>query len=93
MIELGFHTTPVKFTRTLFIVEIDCIIGATFLADITFHIRDLTALAECVERYRTDTTIYLWDGYHSQLGAGDMKQDLVLSNHSQSDCLRVLADR
>jgi hypothetical protein len=93
VVEPGFHTTLVKFARTLFTVEIDCLIGATFSADITFHIGELTTLAECAERYRTDTTIGSWDGYHSQPGRGDMKRNLVLSNHSRSDCLSVLADR
>jgi carotenoid cleavage dioxygenase-like enzyme len=57
VIEPGFHTTPVKFARTLFTVEIDCIVGATFSTDITFHFGELTTLAECAERYRTDTSI------------------------------------
>jgi hypothetical protein len=42
VIDPGFHTTPVKFTGTLFTIEIDCIVGATFSADITFHIGELT---------------------------------------------------
>jgi hypothetical protein len=82
VIKPGFHTTPVKFARTLFTVKIDCLIRATFSADITFHIGELTTLAECAEHYRTDTTISLWDGYHSQPGRGDMKWNLVLLNHS-----------
>jgi hypothetical protein len=83
----------VKFARTLFTIKIDCIVRATFLTDIIFYIRELTTLAECAECYRTDTTIGSWDGYHSQLGGGDIEWNLVLSNHSWSDCLRAPADR
>jgi hypothetical protein len=68
MIDPGFHTTPVKFTGTLFTIEIDCIIRATFPTDITFRIGELTTLTECAERDRTNTTICSWDGHHSQLG-------------------------
>jgi hypothetical protein len=93
VVEPGFHTTPVKFARTLFTVKIDCLIRATFSADITFHIRELTTLIEPAERYRTNTTIILLGGYHSQPGQGDIEQNLVLSHHSQSDCLRAPADR
>jgi hypothetical protein len=93
VVEPGFHIMLVKFARTLFTVEIDCIVRAIFLADITFHIGELTTLAECAERYRTDITISSWDRYNSQPGRGDMKQNLVLLNHSRSDCLSVLANR
>jgi hypothetical protein len=66
--EPDFHTTPVKFAGTFFTIEIDCIIRATFSADITFHIGELTAPAERAERYRSDMTISSWDGHHSQPG-------------------------
>jgi hypothetical protein len=68
VVEPGFHTTPVEFTGTLFIIEIDCIIRAIFLADITFHIGGLTALAERTKCNSADTTICSWDGHHSQPG-------------------------
>jgi hypothetical protein len=68
VVEPDFHTTPVKFAGALFTVEIDRIVRATFSADITFHIGELTTLAECAERDRNDMTISSWDGHHSQPG-------------------------
>jgi hypothetical protein len=92
VVEPGFHIALIKFTGALFTIKIDCIIQATFLADITFHIGELTTLVEHAEHYRANTTVCLWDRYHSQLGGEDMKWNLILLNYSWSDC-RALVDR
>jgi hypothetical protein len=68
VVKPDFHITPVKFAGALFTVEIDRFIRATFSADITFHIGELTTLAERAERDRTNITICFWDGDHSQPG-------------------------